>query len=156
MKNIALLPTLMDTRVPMKEKAQFKGCLDGLTILRYAHAFDTGGGVEQHLADLNAELSRRNALTTIQMHLTLDAGRVAESQEDIGRSRLVKSPLLVDEHPSGGDVDYGGASARCNGPCRVPAVLDLGQHPHAKIFFRLYQRHPVVRTGHPLARRHGG
>jgi glycosyltransferase involved in cell wall biosynthesis len=80
------------------------GCLDGLTILRYAHAFDTGGGVEQHLADLNGELSRRNKLTTIQMHLTSDASRLAETEECIGRSRLIKVPLFVAESPSAGEA----------------------------------------------------
>lgn len=48
------------------------GCLDGLTIFRFARAYEEGGGVEGHLADLNRILSVRNRITTIQMQLTAD------------------------------------------------------------------------------------
>lgn len=84
------------------------GRLDGLTILRFAHAFNTGGGVELHLADLNRELSARNALTTLQMHLSLDASRLGETEETLGRSKLIKVPLLVGESPSAGGAEHPG------------------------------------------------
>jgi len=72
------------------------GVLNGLTILRFAHAYESGGGVEQHLADLNKELSRRNRITTIQMQLTLDPERLCETEEKIGDSLLLKVPLLAE------------------------------------------------------------
>jgi len=69
--------------------------IDGLTILRFAHAYESGGGVEQHLADLNRELGKRNGLTTIQVQLTFDANRLGEIEERIGNSLLIKVPQLV-------------------------------------------------------------
>ena len=72
-----------------------RGVLDGMTILRYAHAFESGGGVEQHLADLNRALGSRSRLTTIQVQLTRDADRLGETEERVGNSVLMKVPLLV-------------------------------------------------------------
>lgn len=72
-----------------------KGRLDGLNILRFAHAYESGGGVEQYLADLNRELSKRNRLTIIQMHLTFNPDRIGETEQKIGESLLIKVPLLV-------------------------------------------------------------
>lgn len=71
------------------------GSLDGLTILRFSHAYETGGGIEQHLALLNSELSKRNRLTTIQMQLTADPARLEMSEERIGDSLLIKIPLFA-------------------------------------------------------------
>jgi glycosyltransferase involved in cell wall biosynthesis len=71
------------------------GRLDGLTILRFAHAYESGGGLEQHLADLNRELGRRNRITTIQMQLTSDPHRLGEIEQRLERSLLLTVPLLV-------------------------------------------------------------
>ena len=71
------------------------GELDNLTILRFAHAYESGGGVERHLADLNRALSERNRLTTIQIQLTTSADGLAENEERIGNSRVIRVPLLV-------------------------------------------------------------
>ena len=73
------------------------GRLDDLTIVRFAHAYESGGGLEQYLADLNLALGRRNRLTTIQIQLTTDQKRLSETEETIGESRLVKIPLCVNE-----------------------------------------------------------
>src|SRR5262245_25355929 len=88
------------------------GALDGLTILRFAHAFQTGGGVELHLADLNRALLQRNDLTVIQMHLSLDANPQPR-EEAIGRGRMIRVPLHVDKSPSapGAQPDHGGSEA---------------------------------------------
>jgi len=71
-----------------------RGRLDGLTILRFARAYEHGGGVEGHLADLNRELGRRNRLTTIQLQLTAEAARLEPTDHAVGVSRLLTVPLL--------------------------------------------------------------
>jgi glycosyltransferase involved in cell wall biosynthesis len=67
--------------------------LDGLTILRYGHTYDSGGGVEQYLVDLNRTLLARNQFSTIQVQLTSDAARVGETEE----GRLRRVALFVDQ-----------------------------------------------------------
>lgn len=78
------------------------GSLDGLTILRFAQAFESGGGIEQYLEDLNGALSERNAITTIQLYMTRNEQAMSEEIITIGRGRLVKVPLFLrDKHPEG-------------------------------------------------------
>jgi glycosyltransferase involved in cell wall biosynthesis len=67
--------------------------LDGLNILRYGHVYESGGGVEQYLADLNRTLLARNHCNFIQVQLTSDTARVGEAEE--GRFRRVS--LFVDQ-----------------------------------------------------------
>src|ERR1041385_2112563 len=78
------------------------GALDGLTILRYAHAYESGGGVEQYLYDVNRALGERNRCTIIQMQLTTSRERAAETEERVGTARVIKVPLLVQERAIGG------------------------------------------------------
>ena len=70
------------------------GPLDGLTILRFARAYEHGGGVEGHLADLNRVLGTRNRLTTIQLQLTADPARLGPTEQELAGSRLLTVPLL--------------------------------------------------------------
>lgn len=77
--------------------------LDGLTILRFAHAYESGGGVELHLRDLNQGLSRRNTLTTILVHLTKDQASSGERIELISESKLIKIALLSAYHEPGAE-----------------------------------------------------
>jgi len=81
------------------------GRLDGLTILRFAHAFESGGGTERYLADLNRELGNRNRLTTIQMQLTFDSNQLGEVEQRIGKSLLITVPLLVQRDLADGHGD---------------------------------------------------
>jgi glycosyltransferase involved in cell wall biosynthesis len=67
--------------------------LDGLTILRFAHAFETGGGLEKYLDDLNQSLSDRNRLHTVLIHLTTDASDLSERSLPMGQGRLTRCPL---------------------------------------------------------------
>jgi glycosyltransferase involved in cell wall biosynthesis len=55
--------------------------LDGLVILRYGHVYDSGGGMEQYLADLNRTLLERSAVSIVQVQLTSDKARVGETTE---------------------------------------------------------------------------
>lgn len=85
----------MTTEMGSATTAATPGALDGLTILRFARAFEHGGGVEGHLADLNRVLGARNRLTTVQIQLTADSDLTARSERRVGASRLVLVPLKV-------------------------------------------------------------
>ena len=43
--------------------------LDGLTILRFSHAFRSGGGMEQYLDNLDRTILKRNKAKIIRMYL---------------------------------------------------------------------------------------
>jgi glycosyltransferase involved in cell wall biosynthesis len=83
-----------ETIIAVKKKS---GPLDDLTVIRFAHAYEGGGGLEQYLADLNLVLGRRSRLTMIQIQLTTDQKRLSETEETIGESRLIKISLFVNE-----------------------------------------------------------
>jgi len=74
--------------------------LDGTTVLRFAHAFETGGGVERYLDDLDHHLLQRNAMTIVRLHLASNRNQLAERVESIGRGQLIKVPLALPENES--------------------------------------------------------
>jgi glycosyltransferase involved in cell wall biosynthesis len=96
---MTLAPTISSSDAVRSLEA---GALDGLTILRYAHAYESGGGVEQYLYDLNRTLGERNRCTIIQVQLTTSRERAAETEERVGTARVIKVPLLVQERATGG------------------------------------------------------
>jgi glycosyltransferase involved in cell wall biosynthesis len=69
------------------------GALDGLTLLRFVHAFETGGGMERLVDDLDQTLLARNAVTIVRMHLGRDLAQPQRSDQDIGRGRLIRVAL---------------------------------------------------------------
>lgn len=69
------------------------GPLDGRTLLRFAHAFETGGGIERYLDDLDGALLERSAVTIIRLFIGGDRERMAESAVPVGRGTLIKVPL---------------------------------------------------------------
>ena len=71
------------------------GHLTGKTIVRFAHAYESGGGLEQYLTDVNRALGQRQRLTIIQMQMTTDQNRLQESEEIVGQARVIKIPLWV-------------------------------------------------------------
>lgn len=71
------------------------GLLTGKTIVRFAHAYESGGGLEQYLTDLNRALGQRQRLTIIQIQMTTDQNRLQESEEMVGQARVIKIPLWV-------------------------------------------------------------
>jgi glycosyltransferase involved in cell wall biosynthesis len=115
--------------------AGYGGKLDGLTILRFAHAYESGGGLEQHLADLNRELGRRNRITTVQMQLTSDLHRVAETEQRIGRSLLLTVPLPV----RGGLM-----SGQGDGDALAPAWLNRFKYSGLNLILRTPQLNNVA------------
>lgn len=85
------------------------GTLDGVTILRFAHAFESGGGTERYLDDLDHVLLARNAMTIVRLHLTRRSSGYS-SEELIGKGRLVRIALRVlpgnDRHPNGDENQF--------------------------------------------------
>ena len=78
----------------MAQPSTANGPLDGTTILRFAHAFESGGGTERYLDDLDRALLDRNAMTVLRLHLTrIPAAKPTE--EAVGRGRLVRVPLQI-------------------------------------------------------------
>lgn len=74
--------------------------LDGLSILRFAHAFETGGGMEQLLDDLDGALLERNAMTLIRIFIASDRTRLTERTQTIGKGRLIRVPMPLPEGES--------------------------------------------------------
>lgn len=69
--------------------------LDGMTVLRFAHAYEHGGGTERYLDDLDRALLERHALTIYRLHLTRRKPTPAPHSENIGRGRLICIPLAI-------------------------------------------------------------
>src|ERR1043165_536516 len=63
-------------RLMVPREHECMSSLDGLTVLRYGHVYDGGGGMEQYLADLNGILHRRNSFSSVQIQLTSDKLKV--------------------------------------------------------------------------------
>lgn len=74
-----------------------EGRLNGRTILRYAHASGSAGGLEQYLSSLNRALGERNHFTTIQLEISCERDRLAETVESHAGCRLIKVPLFVEQ-----------------------------------------------------------
>lgn len=92
------LDTVATTLLP--ETPAVSGGLDGMTVLRFAHAFETGGGMERLLDDLDRVLLMRNAMTIIRIHIATDRTKLDERVEEIGRGRLILVPLPLMEGES--------------------------------------------------------
>lgn len=67
--------------------------LDGLTILRFSHAFSSGGGVEQYLDDLDNALLARNSVSIIKMFLSQNDENKRKTVQKIGQGTIVKFPM---------------------------------------------------------------
>ncbi len=79
----------------MPNPSTHPGVLNGKTIMRFAHAFESGGGTERYLDDLDRTLLDRNAMTVIRLHLTCDPSPRGPTEESIGLGRLVHIPLPI-------------------------------------------------------------
>jgi glycosyltransferase involved in cell wall biosynthesis len=73
--------------------------LDGLSLFRFAHAFETGGGVERILEDLDTGLLERHALKIVRLHLAAADSQATPRTLKIGRGTLVLHPVRL---PPGG------------------------------------------------------
>lgn len=84
------------------------GLLDGSSVLRFAHAFETGGGTERYLDDLDRALLERNAMTIVRLHLTRNSPAGQPVGEKVGQGMLVRVPLpiLPDRGSPSGDEEH--------------------------------------------------
>lgn len=70
--------------------------MDGLTILRFTHATERRGGVEQYLDDVNRALLQRNRMTIIQLYMPVADNNDGNEYEKLGRGVLIKVPMTAD------------------------------------------------------------
>jgi len=84
------------------------GPLAGTNILRFAHAFEFGGGTERYLDDLDRALLARNAMTIVRLHLTRNPAGVGQTEELIGQGKLVRValPILLGHDASAADDEH--------------------------------------------------
>jgi len=69
--------------------------LDGLTILRFSHTFRRGGGVEEHLNNLDHILLTRNKVKIIRMYLAEELKGGGKANRRIAQGSLVEIPMPV-------------------------------------------------------------
>ena len=81
--------------IPASSHANPDGPLGGITVLRFAHAYETGGGTERYLDDLDRALLERSALSVIRLHLTRRMPPAAPFDTPLGRGRLELYALPV-------------------------------------------------------------
>lgn len=75
------------------------GALDGLTILRYGHVYDDGGGgMEQYIHDLNRALLGRSSVCIHQLELTSNPHHVGSREVAVGSDRLRTESLFVNQN----------------------------------------------------------
>jgi glycosyltransferase involved in cell wall biosynthesis len=84
----------------MQRNSGKAGALDGATVLRFAHAFESGGGTERYLDDLDRTLLERNAMTIIRVTLASDRSKLSERTIPMGRGFLALAPVALPEGES--------------------------------------------------------
>lgn len=101
---------------PTTTSRQDGGFLDGLCLFRFAHAFESGGGVERILEDLDTGLLERHALKIVRLHLAAADGGVEPRTLRIGRGTLVLQPVRL---PPGGRERMAEDAAETSSPARA-------------------------------------
>ena len=71
-----------------------------MTIVRYTHATEKKGGVEQYLDDINQALLQRNKMTIIQLFMPIANYSEGYEYENIGRGTLIRVPMISDKQES--------------------------------------------------------
>src|ERR1022692_1174854 len=69
------------------------GCLDGITILRFAHAYEGGAGLEYDVESIIRCLSERSRLTTVYVRMCRTPAEEKEAERPVGRGRLIEVPI---------------------------------------------------------------
>jgi glycosyltransferase involved in cell wall biosynthesis len=101
--------------------------LDGLTLFRFVHAFDSAGGMERLIEDMDRALLERNAMTVVRMHFAREASSARRSIQELGRGRLIRVPM----------------------PCRPGLEEQYADEPIVRFDWRMALRRHVL--NHPLA-----
>ena len=117
--------------------------MNGLTILRYAHASGSAGGIEQYLFNLNRALGERNQFATLQMEISHEREQLTETTGNQGGCRLTKIPLFVE--PGSWAESVSGKQAAVWGKLKSWLVgRVLCEPPVYEIFTRHYLRRRQV------------
>lgn len=107
----------MSLPAPVPQPAQATpGSLDGLSLFRFAHAFETGGGVERILEDLDNGLLEQHALKIVRLHLASADAPVEPRTLQVGRGTLVLQPVRL---PPGGKERMAEEAAETASPGRA-------------------------------------
>jgi len=72
-----------------------RNTLDGITILRFTKAFQSGGGIEIHLNDLDKVLLARNKVTIMKVYLETKPDSEKPVYRAIGQGNLIEVPITV-------------------------------------------------------------
>ena len=78
-----------------KLRINMNNSLDGLTILRSLRAFKSGGGIEQHIDNLDYVLLKRNRVKILKMYLETNSKNSKVSTRRIGKGFLTEIPINV-------------------------------------------------------------
>jgi glycosyltransferase involved in cell wall biosynthesis len=126
--------------VVMNEKREF-------TILRFAHAFASGGGMETYLEDLDRTLLSRNPWTIIRMYLTSEKPLKEPSKEVLGRGVLIRIPLYAEQRGAMSNEDSSGSGKPVTEWFRKHLRDQILYNPllYGLIFRRIVQRRAVPR-----------
>jgi len=104
------------------------GPLQGRTLLRFAHAYSSGGGTERYLDDLDRSLLERSAARVIRLFLTRETTATPVREENVGRGSLVLVPLPTVPVPDG-----------------TPSATAAGRTDRLRDYFRSrILRHPLA------------
>lgn len=123
------------------------GCLDGKTLLRFAHEYYVVGGVSFHLQALNKHLLLRNEMTIIQIFVTGLTSDAEEITEYIGKGKLVKIPVISVKRRISREIHNGSTLGRL---LFRKGILNSGvkcifkmisQNPLLASFFRILTKH---------------
>jgi glycosyltransferase involved in cell wall biosynthesis len=115
------------------------GSLDGTSLFRFAHAFETGGGVERILEDLDTGLLERHALKIVRLHLAAADGKAESRTLRVGRGTLVLHPVRL---PPGGKEQMAEVAAETTSPGRAWLRRRVfGQPLLWRLLFGPYARH---------------
>ncbi|MFP4013451.1 MAG: glycosyltransferase family 4 protein [Chitinispirillaceae bacterium] len=115
--------------------------LDGITILRFTHAFDSGGGVELYLRDLNNTLLNRNNMTILQVHFSNGVLKPKETIHEKGRGKLVHIAIPPAIHPS---LEWRGTAPMTNSFIKMSKKLirdHILYNPGLKYLFMPFKKH---------------
>lgn len=82
------------------------GILDGVTILRFIKAFESGGGIEQHIQDLDETILERNSSTIIKLYLDKEKGVENIRFNEIGKGCSINIPIFVTEQKKATGSSY--------------------------------------------------
>jgi len=67
----------------------FGAGLDGLTLLRFTYSFNSGGGIERYLSDLNSALLAEHDMTIIHVHYKKGLKNIKSRTIETGKGKIV-------------------------------------------------------------------